>query len=373
MASLRSRLLGVPVFDLVLGAGLATAGVLTVAASLQAVHPWSELAAGLTLGSLVLRTRAPIAMVLVCVPGLVGYAALPDPSTSLPFFIGVLVISFSVAADLSGRRLLAVLLLLLGAGYAFQVRAAQGDASLGVADTYLAPLILVGAPALAGWLLRRSRHQTAELRRLTGELEVEREAHAAAAAVAERHRIARELHDVISHSVSVMVVQAGAAENLLPTGSPAREQVRAVRDTGKDALAELRRQLGLLRERGTATVAPMPGLDQLPRLAESMGADLEVDGAVRDVPPGLALTAYRVVQEALTNARRYADSGPVGVRVARRADALELEVIDSGGGPAEPDVRGSGNGLAGMAERVGLYGGRLEACYALGRRGRMWC
>ncbi len=356
---------GLPVADVVVGLALGAAGAVDSARNDAFLHPWTEVFALLSMAPLVVRTRAPLTMVLTCAAFFTAYGAMPGTETPLWTFLGVLLIGFSAGAHLSGSRRVVGLAVLVAATYAVQiidsVRGSAGELTWG--EIYLTPPVIILAPALAGMLLQRSRRQTAEVRRLAEELTVERERHAEAAAAAERNRIARELHDVISHSVSVMVVQAGAAEKLLPGGSPAREQVHAVRETGKGALAELRRQLGLLREGGSASgVAPMPGLGDLARLTESMQAELEVSGDLEAVDsPGLELAAYRVVQEALTNARRHANGGPVHVRVERAPTALAITVVDSGGAPVEPDLRGAGQGLRGVRERVALYGGRLEA------------
>ena len=166
---------------------------------------------------------------------------------------------------------------------------------------------------------------------------------------------------MISHSVSVMVVQAGAAEQLLPEDSPAREPLLAVRRTGKEALTELRRQLGVLREDSPeSTTTPLPVMSDVRTLAAGDGVTLELDDTVGEVPPGMALAAYRVVQEALTNAHRYAAGAPVRVRVVREGDELDVDVVN-GPGRCRSDTVGGGHGLAGMRERVELYAGRLEA------------
>jgi signal transduction histidine kinase len=231
-----------------------------------------------------------------------------------------------------------------------------GDTAFG--DVYVSPLVLL-LPVLGGMLLRRSRHQSAELARLGTELAAEREAHAAAAAAAERSRIARELHDVVSHAVTVMVVQAGAAEQLLDAGHPARDRVVAIRGAGKEALGELRRQLGLMRQGVPSSVSPLPGLDQLGELTAASGANLTMSDDVLDgVPPGLALTTYRLVQEALTNSHRHAPSATVDVCV-RRCDA-ELTVLVQDDGPGVSTESGGGQGLRGMKDRVEMYGGELE-------------
>ena len=356
---------GLPAYDLAVGLVLATAAAIDTAGRPDVVHPWTDALAIGAVAPLALRTRAPLAMALTSAMCFAGYAAMPATGTPMWSFLGILLIGFSAGAHLGGRRRVLALVALVLATYVVQLLdAARGsDGDLSWAEVYVTPPVIILAPALAGVLLRRSRRQTAELRRLTEELSEEREAHAQAAAAAERNRIARELHDVISHSVSVMVVQAGAAERLLPDDSPARAQVHAVRETGKEAMAELRRQLGLLRDgAGGGDVAPMPGLKDLARLADTMHADLRTEGDLEvGGSPGLELTVYRVVQEALTNARRHADGGPVQVCVERRPEALEITVLDAGGGPATPRVLGTGTGLRGLEERVRLYGGWLDA------------
>lgn len=361
----RWSLVGLPAGDLTVGLVLCVAAAVDTARNPAYLHPWTDLFAVCTMAPLVLRTRAPLVMSHCAALAFTAYAAMPATGTPMWAFVGILLLGFSAGAHLRGRRRLVGLAALIAATYVVQVldaaRGSEGD--LTWAAIYVTPPVIVLAPALAGMLLQRSRQQTAQLRRLADELAAERERHERAAAAAERNRIARELHDVISHSVSVMVVQAGAAAQLLPDGSPARAQVQAVRETGKEALAELRRQLGLLRHgRADDAVAPMPGLRDVPRLAASMHAELELAGEPGEVDsPGLELAAYRVVQEALTNARRYADGGPVHVRLARWPSAVEITVLDSGGGPALGGVPGTGNGLRGVRERVALYGGHVEA------------
>ena len=308
----------VPVIDVLIPGGLAVAALLDTAGSGSLVHPWTEVWAVLTTAPIALRTRAPLVMALTVAVGLVGYAAMPATGTPMWCFLGVLVIGFSVGAHLDGRRRWVGLAVLVASTYAVQlIDAARGIDELTWGEVYLTPPVIILAPAFAGWLLQRSRRQTADVRRLAAELAAERDRHAETAALAERSRIARELHDVISHSVSVMVVQAGAAENMIAPDDPARAAVRAVRDTGREALAELRRSARpAARDGADRSAAPMPALRDLPRLAEARSAaDLETVGDVAGIDlPGLELAAYRVVQEALTNARRHANGGPVRVR-----------------------------------------------------------
>src|ERR1700712_2128775 len=314
-----------PLFDALLGGSLAVAAGINQATSQDLPQPWISIVAAIWTGSVVLRTVAPFAMVAVASVSAVVYVAFPVNATLLATFVTLLVVGFSMGANLSGRRLWMALALLVASTYVVQIVTSQrpgGDA--GFADVYISPIVLM-VPVLGGMLLRRSRHQNAELRRLGAELAAERQAHLRAAAAEERNRIARELHDVISHSVSVMIVQAGAAEQQLPADSPVREQLLAVRRTGKEALTELRRQLGVLREGPDHSPAPLPVLSDVAALADQSGVTLDYDeAAIGDVAPGLALAAYRIVQECLTNARKHAVGAAVHVRVGRDDDELAV-------------------------------------------------
>ena len=183
------------------------------------------------------------------------------------------------------------------------------------------------------------------------------------AAALEQARIARELHDVIAHALSVIVVQAGAAEDAFEFDPVrAREPIHAIDSAARAALADLRRVLGIIQAAGE--YEPQPGLGELDRLVDSVRATglevtLEVDGQLRKLPAAVDLSAYRIVQEALTNSLKHAQAEHVRVRVSY-GDELELEIRDDGQG-ATNGVSQTGNGLVGMRERVALLGGRLEA------------
>jgi len=196
--------------------------------------------------------------------------------------------------------------------------------------------------------------------------ERERDVAAREAVVAERARIARELHDVVAHSVSVMVVQAQAGPRLLGEPEVAGEAFRSIETVGREALVELRRLLGVLR-RGDDEPAttPQPGLSRLDALLEQVRAaglrvDLRIEGDPVPLPAGVDLSAYRIVQEALTNTLKHAGRAEAEVIIRYRSSAIELEVLDNGTGPST-HLNGSGHGLVGMRERVTLYGGILEA------------
>ena len=362
------RVARIPAWDAALAAVLTLATLVTQGVDQHQPQPWITLVAAVWSASVALRTVAPYTMTVIAASSAVGYVAFPVHTTLLVSFVVLLTVTFSIGERLTGVRLWTGCALMVVSLYVVQIVTSQrpgGDTAFG--DVYVSPLVLL-LPVLGGMLLRRSRHQSAELVRLSEELATEREAHAAAAAAAERSRIARELHDVVSHAVTVMVVQAGAAEQLLAADHPARARVLAVRTAGKEALGELRRQLGLMRAGEPSTVSPLPGLAQLPELTSGIGARLSMrDDVPEGVPPGLALTTYRLVQEALTNARRHAPRAGVDVRVERTADELCVQVLDDGPG-ASAEV-GSGQGLRGMKERVEMYGGRLEVGPRPGRPG----
>ncbi|WP_344613538.1 sensor histidine kinase, partial [Dactylosporangium salmoneum] len=221
-------------------------------------------------------------------------------------------------------------------------------------------------------------------------LERERQVAAATAVEAERARIARELHDIVSHNVSVMVVQAGAAREVLAaTGHAvppdAAGALAAVEGAGRDALKELRHLLGLLAPAPDGSpdaepaedIAPQPGLSGLSRLVDRIAfaglpVDVRIGGEPRALPAGIDVTAYRIIQEALTNALRHgrADRAEVEVRYAERH--LRIEVLNtgpsvlSGGDPVARPPQGTGRGLVGLRERVAVYGGDLDARRRLG-------
>jgi len=224
--------------------------------------------------------------------------------------------------------------------------------------------------ASAGWLVGRGMHgrvrQTAELAERARRIEFEADAERAAAVAEERRRIARDLHDVIAHSVSVMVVQAGAAEDIVERGEQGvLEPIRAVQETGRAALVEISRLLGLLRADGAEIgLAPQPRVDELPQLvarARSAGlpVELRVEGTPQMLPLGVDLSLYRIAQEALTNARKH--SGDARAEVVLRYSEREVELtVENEPGPATNGHRG-GHGLVGMRERVAVFGGSLEA------------
>jgi signal transduction histidine kinase len=198
------------------------------------------------------------------------------------------------------------------------------------------------------------------------ELERERDEKARLAVAEERARIARELHDVIGHSISVMGVQAGAVRRLLrPEQEREREALLAVERTGRDAVDEMRRLLGFLRqgEQGEGP-SPLPTLGRVDDLVADMrraGLQVElcVEGALEDLPPGRGLAAFRILQEAITNVLKHAPGAHVRVFLLRTSAELQIKVVDDGNGRS-PAATGTGYGIIGMRERVAMYGGTLE-------------
>jgi signal transduction histidine kinase len=223
----------------------------------------------------------------------------------------------------------------------------------------------VGFPTVAGRIFHH-RHETDErLARENVALAAERDLRAAEAVVEERARIARELHDVVAHAISVIVLQARGGRRVLPTSpQEATTAFDAIELTGEQALEEMRRLLAMLRYDDAQALSPQPGLHALDDLAGSMtrmGLPVEVvrEGSPVELAAGIDLSAYRIVQEALTNALKHAGPARARVRVRYAQDHLDLEIVDDG--PGSGTGGGSGHGLVGIRERAEIYGGHVEA------------
>jgi signal transduction histidine kinase len=235
-------------------------------------------------------------------------------------------------------------------------------------------LVIVGMAWVIGDNLRTRRAYTASLEERAARLEREQHENAQRAVNEERARIARELHDVVAHSVSVMVVQAGAARRVLRRDPDrASEALGSIELTGRQALDELRRLLGMIRkyDRRAVDLAPQPGLQDLDALLSQieeagLPVDLVVEGEPRPLPSGVDLSVFRIVQEALTNTLKHAGPARATVTLTYRSDELALNIVDDGSGLThlveDNDSGGpGGHGLVGMRERVALYGGELCA------------
>jgi signal transduction histidine kinase len=234
------------------------------------------------------------------------------------------------------------------------------------AGTFVFIPVLFGISWLAGFALRSREEQAEVAEARAAHAEREREVAARIAVAEERARIARELHDVVAHSVSVMVLQVGAVRHKLPdTLADERDALRGVEKTGRAALAEMRRLLGAMRREGDdVELGPQPGLDGLDALLEDVDraglpVRLDVEGERFPLPPAFDLSAYRIVQEGLTNALKHARASHADVVLRYAPDQLEIEVRDDGQGSSTSD--GHGHGLVGVRERVKIYGGEMTA------------
>ncbi len=231
-------------------------------------------------------------------------------------------------------------------------------------DLAAAFVFLVG-PWVVGTVLRQRAAHANEAVARADRLEREREIEAAAAAEQERTRIARELHDIVSHSISVVTIQTQAVRRRLgPDHAQEAADLAAVEATAREALAEMRRLFGVLRTDGeAASLAPQPGLAELNRLVDQVRSsgiqvDLTIEGDAYELPPGVDLAAYRIIQEALTNALRHSGAAHAAVVVRFRPTKLDIAVEDNGVGMTETSA--GGHGLVGVRERVALYGGTVE-------------
>jgi signal transduction histidine kinase len=315
------------------------------------------IALGVTLPIALRRTRPILAAFLGTLPWFI-----PTDGYVIVGYVAVFVLFYSVAAyvpSFARVALIATYTVAVGLFGAWRNDEHTGE--------YVGAVTAVLLPVLAGRLVRHHRRQTQQLEQLTAELEHERERSAQMAVAEERARIARELHDVVAHGLSVIAIQADGAEAALDKDPElARRPLKAIRRSAEDSLGEMRRLLGVLREDGAgADLAPQPGLAQLPALVErahaaGMPVTLHVEGTPRPLPASLDLSAFRIVQEALTNVHKHAAGAPASVWVTWRREALGLRVRDSGkGSPAH--VNGEGHGLVGMRERVKLHGGEMSA------------
>jgi signal transduction histidine kinase len=321
------------------------------------------------------RRRAPITAFAVAVAG----GAL-QVTTGVPTVadVAVLILLYTMAAYRPRRASITALLVCLAGS---TVAVLEWGPSLGgppggptgpqLATRLVFSVFLFGGLELAVWILgdsmRYRRGYYAALEDKAARLEAERSAQAKIAAAAERARIARELHDVVAHHVSVMVVQADGAGYALRTDPDRAEAaLQAIAGTGRQALTEMRRLLGVLRSADEqATLAPVPGLDELRELLDqARTAGLEVSytltGTPRELPEGAELAAYRVVQESLTNTRKHAGlAATAEVTLRYEPESLTVEVTDDGLGAGVSDT--GGHGLAGMRERIEMYGGTVTA------------
>lgn len=348
---------------------------------------------------LVLRRRYPLAVYVVIAPPGLSYFILSYDGAG-PWF-GMLVGLYGVAAYANRRPAIVCLVFTVATVGVGLIDAADGT-DLG---DILASIGLFGTAWVLGDNMRVRRAYVAAVEDRAAHLESERDAQAERAVLQERGRIARELHDVVAHSMSVMVVQAGAARRTLARDpNRAVEAIGHIETTGRGALAEMRRLVGMLRggrndgndgdeSRDGASRLPQPGIDQVPVLVQQcreagLEVALQVDGAARPLPSGVELVVYRIVQEALTNTMQHAGPAKANVELHYGAEVVSLAVSDDGRGAASDHPGGAssggdsggdrddgtppGHGLTGMRERVSLYGGEITAGPRAGGGFRVW-
>ncbi len=337
----------------------AVAVVYTLEVSFEADVQHREAAALAALAfaaSLLVRRRFPL------VPLLAGLAVIELDNTAIKglaeagaFLIAFIVVLYSAGRWAHGPAFVVAVMITAAA---IPMAAIEPGQPVSFSDVAFFA-VFFGAPVVAGRLFRNRADRDRVL-------VDEHETRTAEAIADERSRIARELHDVVAHAISVIVLQARGGRRML-TVDPAetRTALDAIERAGEQALGEMRRLLGMLRAADErAALTPQPGLGRLEELAGEVTAaglpvEVHVEGEPRGLPPGLEVAAYRIVQEALTNALKHAGPARATVVVKYSAAALEVEVVDDGSGTG--DAGGSGQGLLGIRERVTVYGGDLEA------------
>jgi signal transduction histidine kinase len=316
---------------------------------------------------LVLRRRAPLAVLAILAVTFKtwDYLFFP-PGAQIPFvpFVMMLILAYNTGAHTRNRRAqvgVALLLVFIASGLRNVIEGHQ----LG---NQLPSWVFMAAAWLIGKGIQRYRDLTVSLRAQARQLEQERDERARLAVALERARLARELHDVITHSVSVMVVQAAAERKVLGEElHQTRDVLEMIERTGRQALVELRRMLGVLRKTDDQLLlAPQPGLPDLTSLVDQvrdagLRITFHVEGNRVPVPASVELSAYRIVQEALTNTLKHAGSAHAEVTLRYFGDHLEVVVVDDGRGSAGSMRSNGGHGLIGMQERVAMLGGTLRA------------
>jgi signal transduction histidine kinase len=311
------------------------------------------------------RWPIPVAAVLLFATGADLVAAAPHEAALQPY-VALVLAGYSVGSHAEGRFSVALPAALALAAVPVFVLGLSDKQSIG---NEITSYIWLLAAWIVGRVVRGMRLQSRELEIANAALAEQRELAAQAAVTVERGRIAREIHDVIAHNVSMMVVQAAAAERVLQADEPAvRSALETIAGTGRQTVHEMRHLLGVLRtvDDDTAERAPQPGLDDLADLAQGLGlsgmsVSWRVEGRPHPLPRALDLSAYRIVQEALTNSMKHAHGGHAEV-VVRYGDAsLDLDISDSGGVRNGSHSEGGGHGILGMRERAALFGGAVTA------------
>lgn len=312
-------------------------------------------------GSVAFRRLRPWPAFIVSIAA--GLLALGAGLPMVALTVGPVVMVYSISAQFPGARSLVALAVSWAAFFAAETLQGFGDDL----STIVTDLVILAAAWLIGWFVFRRQEYVRELETKTAELQEAREELARAAVSAERLRIARELHDIVAHSLSMISVQAGVGAHVIDSRpEEARAALANVETASRQALNEMRALLGMLRDTsGEPDRAPLPGLSQLPALIQQVSTagpevELQVHGAERPLAPGMDLTAYRVIQESLTNVLRHADAERARVILSYEPAALVIEVVDDGTTRATVTPNG-GLGIEGMRERLQAFGGTLEA------------
>jgi signal transduction histidine kinase len=346
------RLVDISIVGLLLAAGIGAAirnGHHELAAVLLSVGEVVPLLA---------RRRSPVAVVAVVTAVALGMIAVGVWALPLPLAVALYTLT-SLREQRAERATGFAAILAIAVGVLW-----FGGIEFGAGAARVVFLI---AAALFGDSIGSRRAYVREIEEKADRLERERKSETRRATAEEQARIARELHDIVAHALSVIVVQAGAADDAFQFDvAGAREPIRAIDSAARAALADLRHVLGILQD--SADYEPQPGLDQLDRLIDQVRATglhvtLEIEGPLRPLSAAIELSAFRIVQEALTNVLKHAAADHVHVRI-RYGDVLELEINDDGRGTVTSSA--GGNGLIGMRERVALVGGALAAGPAAG-------
>jgi signal transduction histidine kinase len=370
--------------------------------TLRPSHPGSELllAIGLTIGAelelwsrgllgtpaqgaaaafvtlpLALRFRAPLLTMALVAAALVAEAAsgVHSGAPVIPI-VSALLALYAVGSRTEGWRFWT------GGALALVVGCATIVIREGPSSDLIAAVVTPAVGLMIGRALGVLRFESDVLEERASKLERERDAHAELAVEEERGRIARELHDVIGHSISVMGVQAGAVRRVLsPDQQREREMLLAVEQVGRQAVGEMRRLIGLLRTEESGIAESRPSLQRVEQLVTAMrqaglAIEMRVEGELGALPPGPDLAGYRILQEALTNALKHAPGADVSAAVRCDGEWLEIEVLNGSSGTRGPSNDHLGHGLLGMRERTSLYGGTLttgmrrDGCFAVRAR-----
>ncbi len=327
-------------------------------------QPMDALGVALVLGATLpfaFRRRAPLVVLLVTSTAVVVLSGLGYNEGLTPAFLYVAAVTVGSACTPRNTA--------IGAGFmvaALLALLAFGQSGFD-AGNFVINLAIFASAFMFGVTIRSRRLRIAALEDRAVALEHERDEESRRAIADERLRIARELHDVVAHSMGVIAVQAGVGEHVIENDpAEAKRALEAISEVSRSTLAEIRHLLGVLREDdATPSYEPAPGLGELHRLTRDVTAagvpiEVVVTGVRREVPRGIDLTAYRIIQEALTNVLKHAGDARATVTVGYEPGALRLEVTDDGRGP-NGSSGGGGHGLVGMQERVAVYGGTLQA------------